>query len=147
MDIGILEGLQDVEATDDIALGVLRAIVDDASDAIAETLINAATLAPLFDDDAALLLRILLGDGDATAPVLEDEEDGVGEALLCRRDIHNAVARVVRTRACVEAVEATSTQVVHHATWEVLGGFEGHVLEVVGKTILLVVLEDRSDIL
>ena len=147
MDIGILEGLQDVEATDDIALGVLRAIVDDAGDAIAETLIDAATLAPLFDDDATLLLRILLGDGDATAPVLEDEEYGVGEALLSRGDIHDAVARVVRTRACVEAVEATRAQVVHHATREVLGGFEGHVLEVVGKPILLVILEDRSDIL
>ena len=51
------------------------------------------------------------------------------------------------SRACVEAVEATRAQVVHHATREVLGGFEGHVLEVMGKAILLVILEDSSDIL
>ena len=131
LDIGVLEGLQHVEATDDIALGVLRAIIDHAGDTITEALVYASTLAPLFDDDATLLLRILLGDGDTTAPVLEDEEDGVCKSLLRRGYIHDAVASIVGPGTSIEAVETTSTQEVHHATGEVLGGFEGHVLEVV----------------
>ena len=128
LDIGILEGLQYVETPDDIALGVLRAIIDDAGDTITEALVYASTLAPLFDDDATLLLRILLSDGDATAPVLKDEEHGVCKPLLRRRYIHDAVASIVGPGTSIEAVETTSTQEVHHTTGEVLSGFEGHVL-------------------
>ena len=131
LDVAILEGLQYVEAADDIAPSVLRAVVDDACDAVTEALVDAATLAPLLDDDTPLLLRILLGDGDSIAPVLEDEEHGVGEAALGGGDVEDAVAGVVRPCAGVEAIEAAGTEEVHHPSWEVLGGFEGHVLQVV----------------
>ena len=78
---------------------------------------------------------------------MQDEQYRVGELRGVGGYIQDAVAGLVLPRAGVEAVEATLSEVGHDACGEVSSGIEGHVLEVVGEPVLLVVLQQGSYVL
>ena len=142
-----------VHRTNGQAVLVLRATIDDGLCLFHEPLHGHARAAgaPLLVDDAALLVDFLVAEQKRVAPVVEDEQAGVGHAGLVDRSGGDVVDRLVDTGVGVEVgteldalALAPLPQAALLSTGEVLGAVEGHVFEKVGKSSLTRLFEDGA---
>ena len=109
--------------------------------------LGAATRQPLRQDDAALLLHLLRGDGQAAGPVGEDgqrrvDHQGVGTRQLQLVDglIERGVGVEVLAKLGALRLQETDDAVAG----EVLRTVEGQMLEEVGQSLLVVALVDGA---
>ena len=82
---------------------------------------------------------------------MKDQETGVDEVLIRRRGVHDLIDSLVDGGVGIEVGAKFHTillQVVDHTlAGEVLATLEGHVLEEVSETALIVLFEDAADAL
>ena len=139
--------LEDLAVADRQPLGVARAVEEDGELLVAHARLGAAAESPLLDHDAALLVDLLVLEGDAVGPVLEDLEGRVDDLRVVGRDLEH-VDRLVEARVGVDVraeAHADALEVVDQLLLlEVLGAVEGHVLDEVGQPALVVVLQRSS---
>ena len=145
---GTLEVVDDFHQTDGHAMTVFRVGVQLRQVALQHTLRGTGTQAPLFVDDATLLLYLLLFQQQTVSPVIENQQTGVDDALTGRRNITYIIHRLVnagvgiQVRSELHADALTPAQQL--VALEVLAAVESHVLQEVGQSALVVILLDGA---
>ena len=146
----MLEALQPVEVTDQVAVLVARALAQSLQQLHRRTPRSTVARAQLLHDDAALGVDLLGPERDEVRPVVQDQHGRVDDSLARGRDVRNVVNRLVPARAGVEVVaefHADGLQVLDELfSGKVLRAVEGHVLEEVGQTLLVVLLLDGAHV-
>ena len=146
----VLEALQPVEVTDQVAVLVARALAQSLQQLHRRTPRSAVARAQLLHDDAALGVDLLGPERDEVRPVVQDQHGRVDDSLARGRDVRNVVNRLVPARTGVEVVaefHADGLQVLDELfSGEVLRAVEGHVFEEVGQTLLVVLLLDGAHV-
>lgn len=88
---------------------------------------------------------------DEARPVVQDQQAGVDNALAGDRSVHDHINRFVETCISVEVLAPAHPDAlgkfIHAVSGEVLGPVERHVFEEMGQSALVLVFQDRSDIL
>ena len=145
------EVTDDVHLTDRHALAVLVAREGELEEALLIARVPAITAAPLLLDDAALGVDLLVLEAEAIAPVVEDEDAAIHDALAWDGDVHQRVDGLVEAGVGVDvAPEAGADafeEVVDALAGEVLRPVEGNVLEEVRQSALAILLLHRADAL
>ena len=142
-----LERLDDFRLADRQPVRVARALEQDRKQLVGQARARAAPQAPLFHDDAALLVDLDRIERHVVRPVFEHQQRAVDRLGLVGRNlqhVHGLVeARVgveVRAEAHPERLDERDDGLLR----EVLRAVERHVLDEVREPLLVVVLEDRS---
>ena len=82
---------------------------------------------------------------------MQDQQAGVDNALAGDRSVHNHIDRFVETGISVEVLTSAHPdalgEFVHAVSREMLGPVERHVLEEMGQSALVLIFQDRSDVL
>ena len=115
-------------------------VVDDGCDSIGYPTIDTRTVAPFFENDAALFLNIFGQNFDAVAPVAQHEQHLLIEFFVGCGHIVHGITRVVNARKGFELVEMIAAQKVHNAVGEVVSGVESQMLEHVSQSYFGIVL-------
>ena len=139
------EVVDDVDAADGHTVGVLGVGVHHGLRFRVEAHDAAVTAAPLFVDDAAFLVYLLVFQQYGVAPVVQDEEAGVHDILVFGRHVADVIHRFVHTGIGVQvgseldafAFAPGNDARVLVVTGEVLGAVEAHVLQEVRQAALL----------
>ncbi len=140
----VVEALQAVEITDQVALGILRVLIQGFEHGYGRTPLGSVAGAQLLHDDAALRIDLRRLQGDEVRPVVQDRKGGVDSALASHRNVLYHILGIVPARAGIEVVAehyADLFQIVYHGlARKVLRTVEGHMFEEVSQTLLVVVL-------
>ena len=143
-----LEVVDDLHQSDRHAVAVFRAWVELWEVALQHTHLGRSAQAPLLVDHATLLLYLLLLQQQTVGPVIEDEQTRVDNTLARRGYITNIIYRLVDAGIGVQVTTELDTHTLTPAqqivALEVLRTVEGHVLQEVGQSSLVVVLLDGA---
>ena len=146
----VLEALQSVEIADQVAVLVAGSLAESLQELHRRAPRGAVARAELLHDDAALGVDLFGLQRDEVRPVVQDEHCGVDDSLARGRHVGDVVDGVVPARSGVEVVSelhADGLQILDELlSGEVLRAVEGHVLEEVGQTLLVVLLLDGAHV-
>ena len=144
LQIRVLEALQAIEVTDQVALGIARTLTQGLEHLHHRTPLGVVTRAQLLRDYTALRVDLLGLQSDEVRPVVQNQEGRVDHALALYGDIRDVVAGLVPRGVGVQVgteLYADRLQVLDHLlTGQVLRAVEGHVLQEVGQTLLVYLL-------
>ena len=137
--------------TDGQACAVLAVGINDGQQLLHQLLLAGVGATPFLVDDTALLVDFVGGEEQAVGPVVEDEQARVNYARALHGDVGDVVDGLVDRGVGIEVLAKLYTDglepVDERVAGEVLGAVEAHVLEEVGQTALVFVLEDRAYLL
>ena len=140
----VLEVVNDRHKTYRQTHTILRTGVQLGQYTLEDTLCGGRTELPLLVDDTAFLVDFLSVEGQSVRPVLKDEDTGVDGTLSCCRYIAHAVYRLVDARVGIEVAAELHSQSTcvfeERRVREMLRAVEGHVLQEMGQTALVLVL-------
>ena len=146
-DDGTLESADDLLQADRQTVGILRALQHDGPSGLAQTLLGAQTAAPLLEDDAALVLNLVVVEEELAGPAVEDFETHLDEVGIVGGEL-DVVDSLVERSPGVDAAAELDTVLLqgadHLVALVVLGTVESHVLAEVSQTLLVVVLQHRA---
>ena len=147
----IREIVYDFHGADGQAVCIFVVGIDLGKDLFVHTHLGVLAAAPLFVDDAALLVDVLTLEKQAVSPVMEDPQAGVDGARNGNRHVVDVINCFVYGRVCIQVSSELHTdrfQILDQSVaGEMLGAIEAHVLKEVGQTALVFVFEDRSHFL
>ena len=136
------------------AVLVFGALIDDGGGLFHESLHGHSRPpgAPFFVDDSALFVYFLVLEQQVVAPVVEDEQAGVGHAGLgdgCRRNVIDGLVNAgigieVGAELDAHTLAPLPQSRLFLGTGEMLGAVEGHVLQEMGQAALPRLLKDAS---
>ena len=110
-----------------------------------------STCPPLLADHLPLLVDLLIGQGQATRPVVQDQQTGVRHPRLFHGSIHHHIDGLVEAGISIEILSTPHTgpfdEVIHAMSGEVLAAVEGHVLQKMGQSTLVLLFKDGAYIL
>ena len=116
-----------------------------------DTCLGILSRAPFLPDHAPFLFDGRICEGDEARPVVQDQQAGVDNAFAGDRSVHDHVDRFVETCISVEVLTSAHPDAfgkfIHAMPWEVLCSVERHVFKEMGQSALVLVFQDRSDIL
>ena len=138
--------------TDDGHRGAVGTVgVDLGQDLAIDTHLCIQALTHLFQDDAALVLDLVVFKGDEARPVVQHEQAGVDESRVGGRDVVEHIDGLLETRPSVDVgteLHAVAFHVVEHGfLGEVLQAVEGHVLQEVCESSLSFLFQDGTHLL
>lgn len=132
-------------------VAVLRTGIELGQVALQHAHLGAGAQTPLFVNHATLLLYLLLFEQQSVGPVVENEQAGVDDALAGRRHITYIIYRLVNRGVGIQVGSELHANALAPAqqlvALEVLRAIEGHVLQEVGQSALVVILLDGADLL
>ena len=145
---GALKVVDNLHQSDGHAVAVLGAGVELGQVALQHAHLGTGAQAPLLVDDATFLLYLLLLQQQAVGPVVEDEQAGVDDGLAHGGHVADVVDRLVDGGIGIEVGAELDADGLAPAqqfvALEMLGAVEGHVLQEVGQSALVVVLLDGA---
>ena len=143
------EGADAVGRPDRQAIGVARSLEQHRHLLLQHAGVGAEAEAPLFQDDAALLVDLVGLERDAGGPVLEHEERAIDDAGVVGRDlqledglVEAGVGVDVRAEPHPGRLQERDDVLLR----EVARAVERHVLDEVGEAALIVVLEHGAGV-
>ncbi len=145
------EVVHNLHGADGQTVAILGGGIQIREHTLEDTHLTYVGLTPLLVDHTALLVDLLGIESEVVGPVMENEQTGVLNALAGDGNIRDIVDSLVNTGIGVEIGSETHTDcgqpVAELIAGEVGGAVEAHVLQEVGQTTLMILLESRSDIL
>ena len=146
------EVVDNVDAADGHAVGILGAGVERGLRIGVEAEQADVAAAPLLADDAAFLVNLLVGQQYGVAPVVQDEQAGVHDggvgtghvAYIINRLVHRGVGVEVGTELDAFRLAPLHDAKAAFVAGEVLRAVEGHVFQEVCKAALLGLFQDRA---
>ncbi len=150
------ERLQKIEITDQVALFVAGAFAQRLDELHHRAPLGAVAGAELLHDNAALRVDLIRLEGDEVRPVVQDQQGRVDHALAggaVHLDGHvgQTVGGLVPAGGGIEVVAELDADLLgvfdHLLAGQVLRAVEGHVLQEVGQTLLVVLLLNGADII
>jgi len=140
----VRERLEALLGADGQPLGVTRSLQQDRELLVAHPGARAASLPPLLDDDAALLVDLGRREGQVVRPVFQDQERFLEQLRLVGgnlQHVHGLVEARVGVDARAGAHPDRFHELDHRRSREVRGAVECHVLDEVREPELVLVLE------
>ena len=145
----ICEIIDDRGVADDVTLRVLGTRVHLRVHLFPYTTARRATRTPFFEDDAALRIDLFVQKEQTAAPVVHDEERRIHDSCAVRRYIREAIDGLVDGGIGVDVsteVHTHGLKIIDDAfAREMLGAVEGHMLQKMRQTILVILFEDSTN--
>ena len=131
-----------------VALGVLRARVHLCVQLPPYTTACRAACAPLLQYHAALGVYLLVQQREGAAPVVHHQQRAVDDTLAIGRHVAQTIYRLVNRGVGIDVTAEVDTYrlkiVDDSLALKMLGTVEGHMLQEVGQTVLVVLLQDGT---
>ena len=146
------EVVNDVHKSDWHTAAVFAAREEGLDAAFHHSVPRARAHTPFAVDDSALVVNLLVVEGERAAPIAEHEEAGVDEpTVFVGGDVVDVVNRLVETCVCVEFAAKTYAVFFEHFdeafAGEVLASVERHMFKEVGESALVFFFLHRADFL
>jgi len=130
----------------------VRAVgIDLRQNLVVDTRLGVQSLTHLLQDDATLVLDFIVFKGDEARPVVQHEEAGVYQTRVGGGDVVEHINGLLEARPSIHVgaeFHTVALHVVKHGfLGEVLQAVEGHVLQEVGETALVLFFEDGTNLL
>ena len=144
------EALQIIQVADQVALLVFRALADRPDHVHGRTPVRTVARTELLGDHTPFGVDLFGHEADEVRPVVQNQQGAVHDALADGRHVADVIHGLVPRGSGVEVgaeLHADFLQVFDdHFTRQILRTVEGHVLQEVGETLLVVVLLDGADV-
>ncbi len=141
------EMVQHFRRSDNVMRGIFAVVVEIGVQLALHALREVHSLAPLFEDDLALDFHFIGTELQESRPVVKYEQAGVYQSPVCRRDAVDVVDRLIGSRVGIQIPDAPPLQKGGHALRKILRGMKSHVLQHVGKPVLMVFFHQGTHIL
>ena len=145
----VSEVIDDGRVTDHVPFGVLRARVHLRIQFFPDTATCGTTGSPLFEDDTALGVDLFGQQQQTATPVVHHEQSTIYDPGTVGRHVRQAIHSLVNRGVGVDVateIDTNRLKIVDDTfTREMLGAVEGHMLQEMRQTVLVILFEDRSD--
>ena len=144
----VCEIIDDRGVADDVTFGVLGTRVHLRVHLFPYTPACRATRTPFLEDDAALRIDLFVQKEQTAAPVVHDKERRVHDSCAVRRYIRETIDGLVDRGIGIDVsaeIHTHGLEIIDDAfAREVLGAVEGHMLQKMRQTVLVILFEDST---
>ena len=145
-----LEAVYDLQLAYYVAQGVLGSLVHQLVLAFGHTAAGIVAEAPLLADDSAFVVQCLLLAGDVAGPVVQHHKHGIHERIPHQRHFREVIDGLGPGGEGIHVITETHAflgQEIEYPLAGIMpGAVEGHMLQEMGQTVLIVLFLESAHI-